>query len=172
MQDVIARVSALSLSVVLALPACSASDTTEEPAPATLDRPAYADEEGPSGAEAFAGYWIDTLNEATTSGETERFRSLSTDACVTCSDFADQLDGIYSSGGRVESDGWDVGSVVLEAGASDEMVGMLVTVDVSAQRVFDSADAKAQRYEGGTQAFRFEIIRRDDDWFVDDLSAR
>lgn len=163
-----ARVSALVLSVGVALSGCSSQATDPSPA----ERPAYADQAGPAGAEAFTGYWIDSLNRATASGETGEFRTLSTDDCVTCADFASQLDEIYGSGGRVEADGWDVESVVREAGASDEMVGMLVTVKVSPQRVFESADAEAQRFEGGTQAFRFEIVRENDDWFVDDLSTR
>ena len=114
----IVRLVAVSLALVLGLSACSSSD--EDP-PAS-DRPEFAQEPGQEGAERFAGYWVETLNRATDSGDTETLRTLASPECTSCEDFAQQLDTIYEDGGRVESDGWEITTIVPEAGATEDAV--------------------------------------------------
>jgi hypothetical protein len=161
--------AAASVVLLLSLTACGGED---EPTATESDVPAFADNEGPAGAEQFVGFWTDTLNRATTSGDTEELRSLSADACQACGDFATQLDQIYAAGGRVESDGWEITKVVPEAGATDNEVGLLVTYTVSPQKVYQSEDAKAKKFKGGNQGFRFHLIRDQGEWQVHDLSPR
>jgi Family of unknown function (DUF6318) len=165
--------AALTAVLLLLLAACSGSDEPADRAQGdTGEAPAYADNAGTAGAEQFVGYWTDTLNEATTSGETQQLKSLATDACEACADFAGRLDSIYAAGGRVESEGWEVAKVVPEAGASDDEVGLFVTFAVAPQRVYESEDAKVQEFEGGNQGFRFHLLREDGDWRVTDLTPR
>ncbi len=164
----IVRLVAVSLALVLGLSACSSSDED----PPTSDRPEFAQEPGQAGAEQFAGYWVETLNQATDSGDTETLRTLASPGCDACEDFAQQLDTIYEDGGRVESDGWEITTIVPEAGATEDAIGMLMTVNISEQKVYESAEAKADTFEGGTQAFRLALVRKGEDWFVDDLSPR
>lgn len=173
MQDVIARSAALSAVLLLALTACgddASSDSDSDSVAA--DRPAYANAEGEAGAEKFAGYWVDQVNEATTSGDTEGLRSLGLAGCEVCSDFPQQLDDIYAAGGRVESEDWTVKSVVPEAGATDERVGMLITVTVPPNRVYVDENARAQKFPGGDQRFRMIVVRQDQHWMIQDLNPR
>lgn len=155
--------------LLLSLTACGGD---EEPPADEKDVPAFADNEGTAGAEQFLGFWTDTLNEATATGDTEKLKSLAADDCTTCDGFAQQLDEIYEAGGRVESDGWEIQKTVPEAGATDNEVGLLVTFSVSPQTVYQTEDAKAQDFEGGNQAFRFELAREDGEWQVQNLSPR
>jgi Family of unknown function (DUF6318) len=168
----VSRTAAASVVLLLSLTACGGDEpATEDPASET-EVPAFADNEGTAGAEQFVGFWTDTLNEATTSGETEQLKSLSADACKACGDFATQLDRIYAAGGRVESEGWEIHKIVPEAGATDDEVGLMVTFTVSPQKVYESEDAKAQTFEGGNQGFRFHLVREQGEWQVQDLSPR
>ena len=166
---IVSRTAAASVVLLLFLTACGGEDG---PTSAESDVPAFADNEGAAGAEQFVGFWTDTLNQATTSGDTEQLKSLATDACKACGDFASQLDQIYAAGGRVESGGWEINKVVPEAGATEDEVGLLVTFTVPPQRVYQSEDAKAQKFEGGNQGFRFHLVREQGEWQVQDLSPR
>ena len=136
------------------------------------ERPGYAGEEGTAGAQQFATYWVETLNEATTSGETAQLRSLAAPECQTCDDFAEQLEEIYGAGGRVEAEGWEIASMTPEAGSSEDTTGLLLQVDVPAQQVYASEDAKVQEFEGGKQGLRMQLVWDDDQWFVANLSPR
>lgn len=170
---VLSRVlAALTAVLLLSLTAACGSDEPEAAESDGGGSPAYADNAGEAGAEQFVGYWTDTLNAATTSGETGKLKSLAAQQCQACSDFAGQLDQIYTAGGHVESDGWAVDRIVPEAGASDDEVGLLVTYQVSPQTVFVSEDAKPQTFEGGKQGFRFHLVRADGEWQVVDLTPR
>jgi hypothetical protein len=160
-----------ALTAVLLLFSTAACGS-DDPANTAGERPAYADNEGEAGAEQFVGYWTDTLNEATTSGDTQELKSLAADDCTACADFAGQLDKIYADGGHVESDGWAINKVVPEAGATGDEVGLMVTFDVSPQTVYPTKKAKPQEFPGGTQGFRFHLVRDGGDWAVQDLSPR
>jgi hypothetical protein len=165
---VLSRIAAaLSAVLLLSLAACGGDDE-----PTADEVPAYADNAGEAGAEQFVGYWTDTLNTATASGETEDLKALASPECQACTDFATQLDQIYADGGRVESEGWEINKIVPEAGATDDEVGLLVTFAVSPQKVFESEDAKPQKFEGGNQGFRFHLVRDEGTWQVQDLTPR
>ena len=159
--------AALSAVLLLSLAACGGDDE-----PTADEVPAYADNAGEAGAEQFVGYWTDTLNTETASGETEDLKALASPECQACTDFATQLDQIYADGGRVESEGWEINKIVPEAGATDDEVGLLVTFAVSPQKVFESEDAKPQKFEGGNQGFRFHLVRDEGTWQVQDLTPR
>lgn len=166
----ILRLAAASTALALLLTACGGS--TGEPSANPTERPEYARQAGEAGAERFAGYWVEALNEASDTGDTEALRSLSATSCAACTDFANQLDTIYGADGRVESEGWQVGKVVPEAGATDDDVTLLVTFQVPPQKVYPSADAEPESYEGGEQAFRMTLTREDGDWTITNLTAR
>jgi hypothetical protein len=176
MKHVLSRVlAALTAVLLLSFTAACGSDggSSEESSGSDGgERPAYADNAGEAGAQQFIGFWTDTLNQATTSGETADLKALATDDCDTCADFASQLDKIYAAGGRVESEGWTVDKMVPEAGATDDEVGLMVTFDVAPQTVFATKDAKPQEFQGGQQGFRFHLVREDGDWAVQSFSPR
>ncbi len=76
--------AALTATLLLSLTACSGSDepVAEETGGNDSGVPGYADNPGEAGAEQFLGFWTDTLNEATTSGETEDLKALATEECT------------------------------------------------------------------------------------------
>lgn len=172
---VLRSAAALSTVLLFSLTACGGDEPAADSGSGSSNAagvPSFADNPGEAGAEQFIGYWTDTLNEATTSGDTKQLRTLNADQCEACGDFATQLDDIYAAGGHVESDGWAIEDVVPEGGNTDDEVGLFVTFKVAPQTVFTSQDAKAQEFEGGKQGFRFHLVREDGVWQVHDLSPR
>ena len=92
------------LLAALRRPSCAASRSSSCKSsggathPQTVDGfPAYVTTNDEKGAQNFARYWIDTLNKATTSGDTKKLKKLQKASCTTCADFAKQLDDIYAS---------------------------------------------------------------------------
>ena len=167
----IRRLAALSAALLLALTgltACSGGDSDT----VAQARPDYANQTGEAGAEKFAGYWVDQINKATTTGETKGLKSLGLDGCEVCTDFPKQVDSIYEAGGRVESADWTIKSVVPEAGATDKQVGMLITVNVPPNTVYAEDGAKPQKFPGGDQRFRMIVVRQSDHWMIKELSPR
>jgi hypothetical protein len=170
---VIRRLAALSAALLLGLTACGGGDSASSDSDSVAaSRPAYANQEGEAGAEKFVGYWVDQINAATASGDTKELRALGLDGCEVCSDFPQQLEDIYDAGGRVESEDWTVKSVVPEHGASDQRVGMLITVTVPPNTVYSDGDAKPQKYPGGDQRFRMIVVRDAAHWMIKDLNPR
>ena len=117
---------------------CSDSGSPEAGASSV---PSYAAGQDQHSAKQFASYWVDTLNKATVTGKTATLKSISLDSCVTCLDFAKQLDSIYGAGGHVETTGWDVQTVVPEKELQDE-AGMSVKVQVAPQTVVSEKGAR------------------------------
>jgi hypothetical protein len=165
-QDVKSRAAALIAALLLALTACGGGDSVAEA------RPDYANQPGRDGAEKFAGYWVDQINKASSTGKTDPLKALGLPACQTCTDFANHLDDVYGAGGRVESDDWTLKSVVPEHGATDQRVGMLLTVTVPPNKVYASEDGKAQSFPGGDQRFRMIVVRKADHWMIQELEPR
>jgi hypothetical protein len=165
MQDVISRLAALPAVLLLTLTACGGDDVADS-------RPEYANEEGRAGAEKFAGYWVDQINVATESGDTKELKSLGLESCDVCTDFPEQLDEIYDAGGRVESQDWAIKTVVPERGATNDRVGMLITVEVPENTVYPTEDADPQTFPGGDQRFRMIVVREEDHWMIKELTPR
>lgn len=160
-----------ALGCALTLASCSgsgASDTgSDQPGSGV---PSYATENSRHGAQQFAAYWVDSLNQATTSGDTAQLKTLALDSCDVCADFAAHLDRIYAAGGHVDTDGWKVTSVVPVAGQPDNLPGFQVQADVAPQTVYESKDAKPEKYKGGTESMQMFIKRVDDHWMVDRIN--
>ena len=167
----IRRTAALSATLLLALTGLSACSGDDADTVAEA-RPSYANQSGEPGAEKFAGYWVDQVNKATSTGETKGLKSLGLAGCDLCSDFPKQVDQIYAAGGRVESEDWTIKSVVPEHGATDKQVGMLITVTVPPNTVYATADAKPQKFPGGDQRFRMIVVRQADHWMIKELIPR
>ncbi len=128
--------------------------------------PASAKGESRQAAEAFVGYWVETLNYATKSGDTEGLETLAAEDCASCADFAGTLDRIYGAGGHVETKGWKLESAVPVADQPEAEPSFQLALKLDAQKVYKSKDAKAQEYPGGSQPARIFLIREDDHWLV------
>lgn len=119
--------------------------------------------------QAYVGYWIDTLNYATVSGDSESLRAVSTEKCQTCQDFAGTLDQIYGAGGQVETDGWSLRAAVPLADRPDNEPALRVEALVSPQTVTQTKGAEAETYGGGQQAMTIFLVSRGEGWLVDRL---
>jgi uncharacterized protein DUF6318 len=178
------RFAALCVTVAccFALTACGSGDgdkpsgsastsTSSSPsAGAQVTIPDAAKADTPQGASTFASYWVDTLNAATDSGKTAELKALSASTCTRCADFAQSLDRIYSKGGSVKTDGWQVLSIVPVADTPKENPGFQLNVQVAPQTVVKAKGAKPKKYEGGKQGFQMFLVRSGDHWVVDRIN--
>jgi hypothetical protein len=150
------------LACVFGLAGCGSSASSNQAAPPPSDYTVSA-------AKAFTKYWVNTLNQATTSGKTEQLLALSGPKCARCKDFAQQLKQIYSAGGHVETKGWKVTNVIPIAGENLKHPGFQVVATVSPQKVYRSKGAKPQTYAGGHQGMRMFLTRAGDQWQVETI---
>lgn len=163
------------LACVVSLAGCSDSSSSPEASPTptqTFAGPAMssgAQGESRDAAESFVRYWVETLNYATDSGDTEGLKSLATKDCENCADFAQTLDEIYGKGGRVESKGWSLESAVPMADQPENQPAFQVKLKLQPQKVFATKDSEPETYPGGDQPARVVLIREDDHWLVEQL---
>jgi hypothetical protein len=167
---VIRRLLVLCVTLVccLALTSCGGDDEAKAD---NLGIPAYARTNDEKGAQGFARYWVDTLNKATTSGDTKQLRKISQKSCTTCTDFADQLDKIYADGGHVETDGFEVKKMANEANIPPPGAGVSVILTATPQTVVASEGAKPRELKGGDVRFRFIMLREGEHWEMDRMDV-
>ena len=157
--------SCVALVCALVLSSCGGGG---DASPSTVDGfPAYVTANNEKGAQSFARYWIDTLNEATTSGDTAKFKKLNKDSCTTCGDFATQLDNIYGAGGHVETDGFKIKKIVNEAGVPAPGAGVSVVLTATPQKVVAKKGAAARELKGGDLRLRLIMVRVQKHWVMD-----
>jgi len=77
----------------------SAPSATESAPP---ELPEAATTGDAAGAEAFVKHWVDALNYAYQTGDTEPLRAISESGCQTCSDLSDEIEERRCSGKRLE----------------------------------------------------------------------
>lgn len=154
--------------VCLALAACNNSSESSGASEGPSIPPA-AKAVTEEGVKQFASYWIDTLNEATTSGRTKHLKELSVKSCRLCNDFAHRLDKIYAHGGHVESDGFQIQSAVMDAGMTQKAAGVLLNLNATPQTVYERKGAKPVEHSGGQLRLRMLVTRVGDHWLVKEL---
>ena len=151
-------------------PSSNAADTSpsaKTDGPPTL--PAEAKGADEDSAKVYAGFWVESLNYATTSGDTTELKKLGTNECESCVAFASTLDQIYGAGGRVQSKGWTLQNAVPIAGQPETEPALRMDVLVQPQKVTEKAGAKTKSYDGGIQTMTMFLVRRGDGWLVDRL---
>jgi hypothetical protein len=169
---VIRRSLACLVALVCCLTLASCTDSSDSAGPGSSGGPsiptaAKADTE--DGVKQFASYWIDTLNEATTSGDTQQLKELALKSCTVCTDFADRLDKIYADGGHVETDGFQVKSATMDAGMTEKAAGVLLNLNATPQTVFEKKGAKPEEHQGGQLRLRMLVSREGDHWLVKEI---
>lgn len=173
--------SATGLTAVLLLAGCSSGDSADEaaapsshsssssPALGGPALPSQAEGASRDAAQAFVGYWVETLNYATESGDTARLKTLGTKECAACNGFAATLDEIYGKGGHVESGGWALKSAVPIAGQPAKEPAFELVLKVEPQTVFRTKSSQPKKYPGGDQPARMVLTRAGDHWLVERL---
>lgn len=162
----------VSLACCLALSSCGGGgDKTAAVAKDGSGIPVYATSNDEKGAQNFARYWIDTLNAATTSGDTKKLKTLQKANCETCTDFAKQLDAIYAAGGHVETKGFKVKKIVNEAGVPAPGAGVSVVLTATPQKVYKTKDAAVRSIKGGDLRLRLIMVRVAQHWAMDRIDV-
>lgn len=128
--------------------------------------PAIARGTGAKSAKAFVRYWIDGLNYAAISGDTDILRRASARSCSACSAIADFIDDVYRREGWIKGLGWDPISLRLVSVHRGPSVVVDVTVTVKPQRVRRRAGATIDRFRGGRRLKTFWLRRGSDQWTV------
>lgn len=171
----IRRLLVLSVSLVccLLLSSCSGGNAggTSGDGQTVDGFPAYVTTNDEKGAQSFARFWIDTLNEATTSGDTTKLKSIQKPSCTTCADFAKQLDDIYGAGGHVETDGFSVKKILNEAGVPAPGAGVSVTLTATPQKVYKAKGAPPRSLKGGEVRLRLIMVRVKSHWEMDRIDV-
>jgi hypothetical protein len=156
----------VSLVCCLVLSSCNGGGGDDSPK--TVDGfPAYVTTNDEKGAQNFTRYWIDTFNEATTSGDTKKLVSLNKKSCATCADFVKTIDGIYAQGGHVETKGLKVKKILNEANVPAPGAGVSVVLTASPQTVYATKAAKPKTFEQSDVRFRLILIRVENHWEMD-----
>jgi hypothetical protein len=168
---VIRRLLVLCVSLVCCLVLSSCNSGGSDAANTVDGFPAYVTGNDEKGAQNFARYWIDTLNTATTSGDTTKLRTLQKPSCETCADFAKQLDEIYGAGGHVETEGFKVKKLANEAGVPSPGAGVSVVLTATPQKVYKTKGATPRSLEGGDLRLRLIMVRVEDHWLMDRIDV-
>lgn len=158
-----------SLALCFTLASCGDDDTKGSSGDSGI--PAYATSNDEKGAQGFARYWIDTLNAATTSGDTAKLKTLQKPSCETCTDFAEKLDKLYAAGGHIETEGFTVKSLVSEAGVPSPGAGVSATLTATEQKVYAKKGAAPQTNKAVDVRFRLIMIRDSDHWLMDRIDV-
>jgi hypothetical protein len=167
------RITALcvTLACCFALAACSSgsNDTGKAPGSGTSVSTG-AQPDIPGDAKAFASTWVNTLNAATTSGNTKELKKLAAPTCTRCEDFVQSLTKIYGAGGHVDTAGWKLVHVIPVQGGTKEKPVFQLSVQVAPQTVVASKGAKAKKYQGGKQGLEMFLTPDSGHWVVEKIN--
>jgi hypothetical protein len=124
--------------------------------------PAIARQDSAAGAEAFARYWLTTLDYATTSGDTTLLRQLAN--CAGCNALADGIDRLRAEGGRTLRGK----ATVSKSSTVRHVPGKAALVDLTYSREARVVERSGRRQEIGPEKdVRLLItLRRDRSWLI------
>lgn len=123
----------------------------------------------PRAAKAFVRYWVETLNYAGSSGETELLVAASNSQCKACQAVVHTIDTTHASGGTFQGDGWIVRTIKYQPLQAKERPVLTVGVLISPQTVIASAGATPKQFEGGNRSMIFRLDYSGGDWQVMNL---
>lgn len=161
----------LALSAVL-LAGCTGEPEPREPDPtgSTGPKPTAtppplpeaATQETPDGAASFVDHYLEVLNYAAHTGDTDSLRALSGSECGSCEKYIDIVDTTYKSGGAYEEGDWSVADVQV----SDQGTYWTVTgpVTTAGGRKRDDTNSKFQETSGSTTDMEFVLVRDTGSW--------
>ena len=95
------------------LPEPSPSSASPSPSATPPSLPPEAEGTSPQAAKAFARHYVDVINYAARTGDTNDLRELGTADCVSCEAIASNIEKIYNAGGHIESESWEVHSIAV-----------------------------------------------------------
>ena len=166
------------------LPSQSSSATTASATPsetasasgsaaAAPSMPAGARGTSAASAEVFARHYVDLINYASRTGNTRELLAASADKCKSCAAISSLVNGIYSKGGAIRSDGWKVTRLTRVSDRPAQRPAMNLDVTQSAEIVIADKGAKPKRFKGGRQPMTMYLVTSEGSWVVQrlDLTA-
>lgn len=121
------------------------------------------------GAEAFARYWFDVLNQAYAEVDPSGIQRISDPACGTCKNFLNSVETAVHEGKTYQGGEFQVVQAAA-APLEDKGAAVLVTLDVPELKVFDRSGALINRVAAARRAaFDIELIRASDKWMVHEM---
>ena len=140
-------------------PATSPVSTT----PSAPVMPEEAKAETSSGAIAFVKFYVDVVNHATSSGETQALADASAPACESCRSVIGKVNDLYSAGGHSEGGTWRLVEVrVTSVQKPWRVAGHL---SYSRQRIVRPGAAD-ETFKPGEYDMEFTLKHRDGRWQV------
>ena len=165
----------LAAGLALTLSACGGDPEPrfeEEPSPppsaVTSSAPAKEawQEKSDDGAVAFVEHWIDEFNAMRATGDTEPLRALSDRSCESCTASIAYTKEIYSSGGELVTDGWELLQASAPADANSLAPVLGLRVRRSPQVLRESAEAQPQRFKGGDADYTAYLEWKSGGWIM------
>jgi hypothetical protein len=118
----------------------------------------------------FVAYWIKSFNFAVKDGGTDDLRSLALKTCKPCTSIADTIDGVYASGGRIESEGWKAERFDDTRLRGERAGSVQVQVRLSPQKIYRSTDEAPETTSGGHGTATFDLDWSGSAWRVANLT--
>jgi len=150
-------------------PPTSSSPTPTDPT--TSPSPTQTETAAAEGPKAFIRDSIDVMNEMIVTGKTAPFMALATDECTFCESFQDTIRSVYEAGGRIESEGWQLGPLRRYGGTS-KRPEYVSDVRVTVAREFDADGKEVHTYAPQNATFYFSVRRSAKDWALIDVVRR
>jgi hypothetical protein len=143
--------------------AASASPSAT-PGPPRL--PAVTRGDSERAAAAFVKHYIDVLNYAARTLDTEPMLALSSSDCAACSSISDLLLDVEASGGHIEGGAWSVLEVIALPHPTAGQRKMHVVIQAEPQRMYESPAQEPRAFPGGRTLFTFSVKVRARGWEV------
>jgi hypothetical protein len=148
-------------------PPSASPSATSTPSPTPPAMPDAAKGTGEKSAKAFVRYYIGAVNFAMRTGNVEPVRSASSRGCRSCDGVAQNIEAVYSAGGRLEGRGWRVTALRPVSGQPKSKPILQIGVLVGPQDKFDSEqDANPEHFKGGQKLMTLFLARSSGGWHV------
>lgn len=148
-------------------PATTPSASATPPPPAMPDA---ARQHTKAGAVAFVRHYVDLINHAQATGETQALKAVEDPQCLSCRSVRSHLRALYARGGSITSGAWQVASAP-HVSPNPDIQGFTVEalIRTSAQIINDGS-GHVKRVRGGSNILTFLVKRFGRSWRVSQWS--
>jgi hypothetical protein len=147
-----------------------ASVSTSPAATAAPTMPAAARGTGAKSAKAFLRYYIEVVNYAMASGETQPLSLVSEQRCASCRAVIHNVRNVYGNGGRLSGSGWSLLLIRSVQGQSDSRPVLQAGLRIAPQFKWAHTGAKAKHFRGGRGLAIFRLARVHHSWVLTEWS--
>ena len=139
---------------------------TSEPREPVLPAAAWGD--SVRSAKAFVEYYIDLLNYAMVSGDTEAFRAASSN-CEGCDRYAELFEQTHEGGGEAQTKGWAI--TYTSAHSVRKSVVALVEIDAARLVLKPSNNSAIETSPSESYSLKIDLKRTSGTWSVTNLGS-